>query len=150
LVNVFPKENCLYLIGCLLSKVIAGASNEELSSRGKEIIAHWLRGESQLATWTEYLSSLTIHNLLFPNTAYTLPGFAEIDECFCAVLQQPFIEGAQADLRDIKELLTFNGFVNTKRQDNFNNEFGLVLEDMHDENVIATGGVIKKGENTFF
>ena len=53
------------------------------------------------------------------------------------VLQQPFIEGEQASLEDIDELLTFNGFKNIKRQDYYNEEFGLLLEDMHDENVIA-------------
>ena len=46
-------------------------------------------------------------------------------------------------LEDIKELLAFNGFENTKRQDYFNHEFGLILEDMHDENVIA-------GDNALF
>ena len=30
------------------------------------------------ATWLEYFNSLVIHNLLFPNTAYTLLGFASI------------------------------------------------------------------------
>jgi hypothetical protein len=34
-------------------------------------------------------------------------------------------------------LLRFNGFENTKRHDYFNKEFGLILEDMHDESVIA-------------
>lgn len=47
-----------------------------------------------------------------------------------AVLEQPFIEGEQATLDDIKEFLSFNGFENTKRQDYYNGEFGLVLEDM--------------------
>ena len=85
------------------------------------------------ATWTEYFNSLVLHNLLFPNTAYSLLGFIESDGNLNAVLQQPFIEGKQAKLSDIKELLSFNGFENTKRQDYYNKEFGLVLEDMHDE-----------------
>ena len=42
----------------------------------------------------------------------------------------------------LKELLTFNAFENTRRQDYYNKEFGLVLEDMHDENVIARQGVL--------
>ena len=47
------------------------------------------------------------------------------------------LKGGQADLENIKELLTFNGFENTRRQDYYNKEFGLELEDMHDENVIV-------------
>lgn len=89
------------------------------------------------ATWTEYFTSLVLHNLLFPNTEYSLVGFADDGGNLCAVLRQPFIEGEQAKLQDIQALLTFNGFANTKRQDYFNKEFGLVLEDMHDENVIS-------------
>lgn len=96
------------------------------------------------ASWDEYFNSLVLHNLLFPNTAYSLIGFMEIDNGLHAVLQQPFIEGEQARLKDIKELLSYNGFENTKRQDYYNSEFGLVLEDMHDENVIA------KNELLFF
>lgn len=89
------------------------------------------------ATWLEYFNSLLLHNFIFSDTAYSLSGFIEIDNHFYAVVRQPFIiaEG-QAELEDIREFLEFNGFENTRRQDYFNKEFGLILEDMHDENVI--------------
>ena len=61
------------------------------------------------ATWTEYFNSLVIHNLLFSNTAYSFLGFMENKGSLCAVLQQPFIKGEQAGLKDIGDLLTFNG-----------------------------------------
>jgi hypothetical protein len=102
------------------------------------------------ATWTEYFTSLAIHNLLFPNTAYTLIGFAQDSSNLCAVLGQPFIEGEQAKLQDIKALLNFNKFVNTKRQDYLNREFGLVLEDMHDENVISRENVLFFIDTVFY
>lgn len=102
------------------------------------------------ATWTEYFNSLVIHNLLFPNTAYSILGFIENDNNLHIVLEQPFIEGEQARLDDIRELLTFNGFENTKRQDYYNEEFGLVLEDMHDENVIARGDILFFIDTVFY
>lgn len=102
------------------------------------------------ATWTEYFNSLVIHNLLFPNTGYLLLGFIKSDGNLNAVLRQPFIEGEQAKLTDINELLTFNGFENTKRQDYYNKEFGLVLEDMHDENVIARQDVLFFIDTVFY
>ena len=102
------------------------------------------------ATWTEYFNSLVIHNLLFPNTVYSFLGFTENKGSLCVVLQQPFIEGEQADLRDIEELLTFNGFANTRRQDYYNKEFGLLLEDMHDENVIAGRDVLFFIDTVFY
>lgn len=91
-----------------------------------------------------------IHNLLFPNTAYTFLGFTENKGNFSAVLNQPFIVGNQADLKDINELLTFNGFTNTKRQDYYNKEFGLILEDMHDENVIAREDILFFIDTVFY
>jgi Serine/Threonine/Tyrosine Kinase found in polyvalent proteins len=102
------------------------------------------------ATWAEYFTSLVVHNLLFPNTAYSLVGFAEDDAKLCAVVRQPFIKGQQAKLEDIKALLTFNGFTNTKRQDYFNEEFGLILEDMHDENVISQQDVLFFIDTVFY
>jgi len=53
-------------------------------------------------------------------------------------------------LENIKALLAFNGFENTKRQDYFNKEFGLILEDMHDENVIAKDTVLFFIDTVFF
>ena len=102
------------------------------------------------ATWIEYFNSLVIHNLLFPNTAYSLIGFTRNGGNLAAVLEQSFIEGEQAKLDDIRELLTFNGFVNRRRQDYFNEEFGLVLEDMHDENVIARQEVLFFIDTVFY
>ena len=103
------------------------------------------------ATWTEYFNSLVIHNLLFPSTAYELLGFTSCkDNVLYIVLRQPFIEGEQADLVNIKEHLTFKGFQNTKRQDYFNEEFGLILEDMHDENVIARGDILFFIDTVFY
>lgn len=102
------------------------------------------------ATWTEYFTSLVIHNLLFPNTAYALHGFIKTNESLSAVLYQPFIEGEQADLGDIRDILLYNGFENTKRQDYINQEFQLVLEDMHDENVIAKEGLLFFIDTVFY
>jgi hypothetical protein len=103
------------------------------------------------ATWTEFLNSLVIHNILFPNTKYELIGFMlGKDGQLCAVLKQPFIQGEQADLGDISEHLIFNGFQNIKRQDYFNKELGLALEDMHDENVIACADVLFFIDTVFY
>ncbi len=76
-------------------------------------------------------------------------GFTKING-LSALLQQPFIEGEQARLDDIKELLSYNGFENTKRQDYYNGEFGLVLEDMHDENVIAKDDLLFFIDTVFY
>jgi hypothetical protein len=66
----------------------------------------------------------------------------EFDRKLFAVIRQQFVEGGQAVLEHIEEFLNFNGFNKIRRQDYYNNELGLSLEDMHDENVIAKVGVL--------
>ena len=102
------------------------------------------------ATWTEYFNSLPLHNLLFSNSAYTLLGFTEKDDKLFVVLQQPYVEGDQASLEEIEEFLGFNGFAKTRRQDYYNSEFHLVLEDMHDENVIAKRNILFFIDTVFY
>jgi Serine/Threonine/Tyrosine Kinase found in polyvalent proteins len=90
------------------------------------------------ATWLEFFNSVVIHNLLFVDTAYVFVGFIEHEGSILAVLKQPYIPSdAPVDLDDVKNLLAFNGFLNTKRNDYFHKELGIILEDMHDENIIA-------------
>jgi hypothetical protein len=102
------------------------------------------------ATWLEYFNSILIHNLLFPETAYSLCGFTDVNNTFSIIIQQPFIIGGQAELEDIKNLLSYNGFDNIKRQDYYNKEFNLLMEDMHDENVIAKDGSLLFIDTVFY
>jgi hypothetical protein len=103
------------------------------------------------ATWLEYFNSLVIHNLLFPTTAYSFLGFMQKDDSLLSVLKQPFIKSDDiADLNAIRELLEFNGFEHKRRQDYFNKEFGLILEDMHDENVILKNGSLFFIDTVFY
>ncbi len=84
-----------------------------------------------------------IHNLLFEKTAYDLLGFTENEGSFLAILSQPFIISYSAtDLEDVKTLLSYNGFENTRRNDYYNKELGIILEDIHDENVIVNSNTL--------
>lgn len=103
------------------------------------------------ATWLEYFNSLVIHNLLFPKTAYTFLGFMQKEDSLLSVLKQPFVKSEEtADLSAIREFLEFNGFEHKIRQDYFNKEFGLILEDMHDENVILQNGTLFFIDTVFY
>jgi len=103
------------------------------------------------ATWLEFFNSIVIHNLLFEETAYTFLGFIEKDGSLLAVLSQPFITSdVPVDLEDVKKLLAFNGFVNTKRNDYFNQDLGLILEDMHDENIIVNTNTLFFIDTVFY
>jgi hypothetical protein len=125
-----------------------GESKVYLSEDGRFVVK--VNDAGYFATWAEYFNSLVIHNLLFANSAYSLLGFIEVDEVLFAVVQQPFVEGEQASLDHIEGFLNFNGFTKTKRQDYYNSELNLALEDMHDENVIAKGEVLFFIDTVFY
>ena len=102
-------------------------------------------------TWLDFLNSILIHNLLFSKTAYELLGFIEEDTILKAVLKQPYITSdAEVNLLDVKKLLEFNGFENTKRNDYYNKELGLILEDIHDENVITNSNTLFFIDTVFY
>lgn len=103
------------------------------------------------ATWLEFLNSVLLHNLVFENTAYDIIGFFKEDGVLYAVLEQPFVVAdGQAELGDIKKILEFNGFQNTRRNDYLNRELGLILEDMHDENVLVNSETLFFIDSVFY
>ena len=77
---------------------------------------------------------------------YLLP----VEEMLFAVVQQPFVEGDQASLDHIEGFLNFNGFTKVRRQDYYNSELKLALEDMHDENVISKGEILFFIDTVFY
>ena len=103
------------------------------------------------STWLDYFNSVLLHNCFFPNTFYELVGFKLIKDELYAVLKQPFIISTEiVDLQNIKIFLEYNGFLNTKRIDYFNQEYGLILEDIHDENVIVNNDVLFFIDTVFY
>jgi hypothetical protein len=125
-----------------------GESKVYLTADGRDVVK--VNDGGYYATWTEYFNSLLLHNLLFSNTPYSLLGFTELEGNLLAVIKQPFVEGGQATLEEIEEFLNFNGFSKTMRQDYYNKELKLALEDMHDENVIAKKNVLFFIDTVFY
>lgn len=103
------------------------------------------------ATWLEFLNSILLHNFIFPNTAYELIGFTKENDSLIAVLKQPFIiSDATVDLDDINAFLEFNGFRSTRRHDYEHEGLGLILEDMHDENVLVNSETLFFIDTVFY
>lgn len=103
------------------------------------------------ATWLEFLNSVLLHNLFFENTSYQLLGFKKDGDHLYAVLKQPFIPSDKlAELDDIRKFLEFNGFIHVIRQDYRHPEFGLILEDMHDENVLVNSDTLFFIDTVFY
>ena len=89
-------------------------------------------------SWEDYFNNLLLNNYFFPDTAYQLVGFYESEEVLYAVVEQPFIKSDQNTvLENVKSFLDENGFENTRNNDYFNPDLGIILEDLHDENILT-------------
>ncbi len=95
------------------------------------------------STWQDYFYSLLLHNFFFSDTAYELLGFCEENGSLYAVVQQPYVSVSQpTDLKLVKFFLDSNGFINTRNNDYLNPELGIILEDLHEENVLTQNEIL--------
>ena len=102
-------------------------------------------------SWFDYLNNLLIHNYFFPHLAYELIGFKLVDNKLNAVVKQPFVKATEStDLQNVKDFLSVNGFLNKKDNDYFNSILGIIWEDVHDENVLTTDGVLQFIDTVFY
>jgi Serine/Threonine/Tyrosine Kinase found in polyvalent proteins len=102
-------------------------------------------------TWIDYLNNLLLHNYFFPDTAYTLAGFLLEDEKLYAVVQQHFVLKTQpTNLEIVKNHLLSNGFSHKKNNDYFHPHLGIILEDLHDENVLTNKDVLFFVDTVFY
>lgn len=103
--------------------------------------------------WSDYLDSLLFHNHFFPDTAYELLGFAESDGIIYSVVKQPFIEATSTtDLNKVENFLFSNGFIRIDplKNDYHNDELGLDLDDLHNENVLTSDNILKFIDTIFY
>jgi hypothetical protein len=102
-------------------------------------------------SWKDYLYNLLLHNYFFPDTAYDLIGFKKDNEILYAVVQQSYVSiTSNTDLDQVKEFLILNGFKNNRNNDYFNTELGIILEDLHDENVLTRNEVLYFIDTVFY
>ena len=102
--------------------------------------------------WEDYFYNLLLNNYFFPETAYQLDGFYKSTEnVLYALIQQNYIKANQAtNLKNVKEFLQNNGFICTKNNDYYNPDLGLILEDLHDENVLTHEGLLYFIDTVFY
>lgn len=102
-------------------------------------------------SWQDYFINLSLNNFFFPDTSYNLVGFSLINNVLYALVEQPFVTANQpTDLKQVNEFMFANGFTNTRNHDYFNAELGIILEDLHDENVINQNGVLYFIDTVFY
>ncbi|MEO8759550.1 MAG: hypothetical protein ABI388_01135 [Bacteroidia bacterium] len=146
----YITENNLWAVGVDITNYISeGAEQKVYLEDGKHVLK--LNDAIFYASWEDYLNNLLLHNYYFEDTAYELIGFIEEDETLYAVVKQYFVRATEkTNLEAVKEFLTANGFINTKNNDYRHPELGIILEDLHDENVLSENGVLRFIDTVFF
>ena len=103
------------------------------------------------SSWKDYFINLLLHNFFFPDTAYDLIGFIKENQILYAVVRQAYVSITEnTDLEKVKIFLESNGFVCTRNNDYFNPDLGIILEDLHDENVLTRNGVLYFIDTVFY
>ncbi len=102
-------------------------------------------------SWRDYFYNLLLHNYFFPDTAYDLIGFINENDVLYSVVQQSYVLITEnTDLSKVKEFLILNGFENNRNNDYYNPDLGIILEDLHDENVLTRNGLLYFIDTVFY
>lgn len=146
----FISKNNLWLKNIDISNYVSeGAEQKVYLNDTKNVIK--LNDGIFYTSWQDYFNNLLFHNFFFPDTAYNLVGFYEENKNVYAVVKQPFVKATtKTELQTVKAFLNQNGFLNTKNNDYFHPKLGLILEDLHDENVLTKDGVLHFIDTVFF
>lgn len=94
-------------------------------------------------SWGDYFLNLLLHNYLFSDTAYELVGFATEKDILYAVIEQPYVQITEAtDLIRVRHFMENNDFKVIRNNYYINEDLGIIIEDLHDENVLTKSGLL--------
>jgi hypothetical protein len=146
----FVSEKNLWIDTIDFSQYVSeGAEQRVYLKDGEHVLK--LNDAIYYASWIDYFYNLLIHNYFFPDTAYTLNGFMKVNDSFYAVVQQNFVAiTAPTNLDKVKQFMSANGFENNRNNDYINTDLGLILEDLHDENVLNRNDVLYFIDTVFY
>lgn len=101
--------------------------------------------------WLDYVNSLLIHNFFFTSTSYDFLGFITTGENMFAVVKQDFIVANEVtNLVNLEKFLRYNNFFKIRNNDYRSDFYGVLLEDLHDENVLSRDGVFFFIDTVFY
>lgn len=146
----FAEANNLWVESINIENYVSqGAEQKVYLKDGATVLK--LNDAIYYASWVDYFHNLLLNNLFFPDTAYNLLGFHKDQDVIYAVVEQPFVKATEkTDLTLVKTFLENNGFRNTKNHDYYNEELCLILEDLHDENVLTQNGMLYFIDTVFY
>lgn len=146
----FIYENKLWIEDIDFSQYVSEGAEQKVYLKNSEHVLK-LNDAIYYTSWKNYFYNLLLHNYFFSDTAYNLLGFTKENDVIYAVVQQNFVSiTSSTDLKKVKEFLTINGFVNNRNNDYVNSELGIILEDLHDENVLTQNDILYFIDTVFY
>ncbi len=139
---LFAREEDLFYNGAILEEAFISAGAEQRVYYFDDCHVIKLNDGIFYESWLDYFNNFLVHNYFFRSTAYEFLGFRIINDTLYAVVKQEFIVSDEiTDLENVRTFLEYNGFHNTRNNDYYNPELGLIFEDLHDENVLSVNGI---------
>ncbi len=146
----YISENNLFFDDVDMENYISeGAEQKVYFKDGKTVIK--LNDSIFFNSWEDYFNNLLCHNFFFPDTAYNFLGFYIENSNLHSAVSQSFITSTSStNLKLVKKFMEDNGFINTRNNDYYNEELGVILEDLHDENVLSKNDVLHFIDTVFY
>jgi hypothetical protein len=147
--KIFITENNLWFDDSVLKNYLDEGAEQKVYYIDNNVIK--LNDAGFYSSWVDYFVSLLLHNYYFPQTKYKIVGFLENDNKLYLVVKQNYVKKTtETDLSEVKEFMSENGFVNTRNNDYINKEIGIILEDLHEENVLTKDGILYFIDTVFY
>ena len=139
--NYISKEN-LWIENIDFTQYVSEGAEQKVYLNDSEHVLK-LNDAIYYSSWKDYFYNLLLHNYFFSDTAYELLGFTKDNETLYAVVKQNYVSiTSNTDLSKVKTFLTLNSFENNRNNDYINRELGIILEDLHDENVLTQNEIL--------
>ena len=150
-IRQFCDQNNFWISNIDINSFVSKGAEQKVYLHQDEFTVFKLNDSIYYLSWEDYFNNLLLNNFFFPDTAYQLVGFYESEEVLYAVVEQDFIKFDElTELEIVKKFLDENGFVNTRNNDYFNPDLGIILEDLHDENVLTFEGNLYFIDTVFY
>jgi hypothetical protein len=146
----FIQLNNLWVENLNLENYISQGAEQKVYLKDDKSVLK-LNDSIYYTSWVDYLNNLLLNNYFFSDTAYQLLGFYKSDTILYAVVEQPFVKATEKTNLDlVKQFMLSNGFENTRNNDYINKNYGIILEDLHDENVLTQNGFLFFIDTVFY
>lgn len=146
----FINDNNLWSCNLNFKDFLSSGAEQRVFFNDQKVLK--LNDSIYYESWLDYFINLLLNNFFFPDTAYELLGFYKSENnTLYALVEQNYIKSnSLTDLLKVKSFLKSNGFTNTKNNDYYNPELGIILEDLHDENVLTMDDVLYFIDTVFY